>query len=81
MRRSFVLAVLAVAAAVGAWVTVDAAAGPSAAEPRSARLHIGRGYFAVPCRFSHRNQDDPIVFPGRPGPSRFQRRRGSSPER
>ena len=33
------------------------------------RLFRGGGYFAVPCGFSHRNQDDPIVFPRRPGRS------------
>jgi uncharacterized protein DUF1996 len=27
----------------------------------------GRGYFAIGCGFSHRNSDDPIIFPGRPG--------------
>ena len=70
MRRSFVLAVLAAAAATGAGVALGAAgAGASAEQLPRGGLHTGRGYFAVPCQFSHRNQDDPIVFPGRPGRS------------
>jgi len=54
-----------------------AAAGLSAAvavsaEPRNGGdgRHYGRAaYFAVGCGFSHRNQDDPIVFPNLPGRS------------
>jgi hypothetical protein len=70
MRRSLILAVLAGAAALGGALAVGAAsAEPASRELRHAGLHAGRGYFAVPCRFSHRNQDDPIVFPGRPGRS------------
>ena len=70
MRRSFVLAVLAAAAATGAGVALGAAgAGASAEQLPRGGLQTGRGYFAVPCQFSHRNQDDPIVFPGRPGRS------------
>jgi Domain of unknown function (DUF1996) len=72
MRRSFVLAVLAAAAATGAGLTLDAAGAEASTEqvklPRGAPQN-GLGYFAVPCRFSHRNQDDPIVYPGRPGRS------------
>ena len=65
-----ILAVLAGAAAAGAGLALSsAAAGPAADRVGLAGLHVGRGYFAVPCGFSHRNQDDPIVFPGRRGRS------------
>jgi hypothetical protein len=70
LRRSLILAVLAGAAATGGALAVGAAsAEPASRELGHAGLQAGRGYFAVPCRFSHRNQDDPIVFPGRPGRS------------
>jgi Domain of unknown function (DUF1996) len=72
MRRSFALAVLAAAAATGAGLAVGAAGAGASGEqlelPRGG-FQTGLGYFAVPCRFSHRNQDDPIVYPGRPGRS------------
>ena len=70
MRRLFVLAVLAAAAATGAGVAFGTTEADASTEqlPRGG-LQGGLGYFAVPCRFSHRNQDDPIVFPGRPGRS------------
>jgi Domain of unknown function (DUF1996) len=70
MRRSFILAVVggAAAAALAAGVAVARPAFASGELGHTA-LHGGRGYFAVACRFSHRNQDDPIVFPGRPGRS------------
>ena len=69
MRRWFILAVLAGAAATGAALAVAARAGPVSVEHGLGGLYGGAGYFAVPCAFSHRNQDDPIVFPGRPGRS------------
>jgi Domain of unknown function (DUF1996) len=70
MRRAFVLAVLSGAAAVGAGLAVGAAAAePSSAESSRAGPYGGPGYFAVACGFSHRNHDDPIVFPGRRGRS------------
>lgn len=46
-----------------------AAAAPSAGGVSSAATHRSPGYFAVACGFSHRNQDDPIVFPRQPGRS------------
>jgi hypothetical protein len=66
MRRSFIVAVLLCVAAVGVAAAVGArAAGPDSGK-RGSLVHHGRvGWFAVACRFSHRNQDDPIVFPGR----------------
>jgi hypothetical protein len=69
MRRSFALAVLAAAAATGAGLTLGAAGAEASADQLKLPRGPGLGYFAVPCRFSHRNQDDPIVHPGRPGRS------------
>jgi Domain of unknown function (DUF1996) len=70
MRRYLAVAFLAGAAAVGAALAVGAAAAePASDELRHSGLQVGRGYFAVACGFSHRNQDDPIVFPGRHGRS------------
>lgn len=68
MRRSLVFLLLAVAAATP--VAVGAAAAASDSGARDAiRLHRGVRYFAIGCGFSHRNQDDPIVFPGQRGRS------------
>ena len=36
---------------------------------RVTRTFPGGPYFNVACGFSHRNNDDPIVFPGAPGRS------------
>jgi hypothetical protein len=70
MRRLLVLAVFVGASALGAALAVGpAAAGPSSGGLGRGELHGGLGYFAVACGFSHRNQDDPIVFPGRRGRS------------
>ena len=68
MRRSLALFVLALSAAGAvAALLVGTAAGSS--DRGQARLHRGLAYFAIACGFSHRNQDDPIVFPGQPGRS------------
>ena len=64
--------------AVSAFVLVAATSGVVATTGGSAALdtsqHItrtfpGGPYFNVACGFSHRNNDDPIVFPGAPGRS------------
>jgi hypothetical protein len=74
MRRWLVLAILGVGAAATAAVAV-AATSPDGRGDRGAlgggggHGGYGRGYFAVVCGFSHRNQDDPIVFPNQPGRS------------
>jgi hypothetical protein len=68
MRRWLILSLLALGAVPGAAATVDAAASPSS-ERGFAPFHRGAGYFAVGCGFSHRNQDDAIVFPRRRGRS------------
>jgi Domain of unknown function (DUF1996) len=70
VRRSFIVAVLACAAAAGAATAVGAvAAGPDSGKHGNSVLHGRVGWFAVACGFSHRNQDDPIVFPRRRGRS------------
>jgi hypothetical protein len=61
------LSLLAAAAGAGAAAGSEAAAAPGGREP--GRFGGGVSYFAVPCGFSHRNRDDPIVFPRQPGRS------------
>jgi uncharacterized protein DUF1996 len=68
MRRWIILSLLALGAVPGAGATVDAAASRSG-ERGFAPFHRGAGYFAVGCGFSHRNQDDPIVYPRQRGRS------------
>ena len=60
MRSRLILLLLALGAATVAAVGVAAAASAHGGGGRGLR---GGGYFAVACGFSHRNQDDPIVFP------------------
>lgn len=71
MRRWVVL-LLFVTGAVGTGAAALAATASSGRAP-DGRLRVehggGRGYFAVICGFSHRNQDDPIVFPNQAGRS------------
>jgi hypothetical protein len=70
MRRFLPFVVLAVAASVGTAVPVaGAGAVPGSDRRLDASPHRGGGYFAVACGFSHRNQDDPIVYPGERGRS------------
>jgi hypothetical protein len=64
MRRWMVLSFLALGAVPSA-----AAADARTSERSFAPLHRGAGYFAVACGFSHRNQDDPIVYPRERGRS------------
>jgi hypothetical protein len=68
MKRLLWILLLAVGATVPA-AAGTASAGPQHGGPGGPGGHgYGRGgYFAFACGFSHRNQDDPIVFPGRRG--------------
>jgi hypothetical protein len=66
MRRWFIPFGLAIAALAIVVVAQGAAAAPERGAAASHRGG-GGGYFAVVCGFSHRNRDDPIVFPRRPG--------------
>ena len=67
MKRCLLLlgmVVLATAGGAGAAARIT----PTAADHGGPRHGGGyRGYFAIGCGFSHRNNDDPIVYPGRPG--------------
>jgi hypothetical protein len=72
MKRFVILAVAALVAVPAAVAAVGAASGgprPPRLEGPEARLDRGLAYFAIACGFSHRNQDDPIVFPRRRGRS------------
>jgi uncharacterized protein DUF1996 len=68
MRRLLTLFVLALSAAGAAAAGL---VGTAAGSPDRGQAHLNRGggYFAIACGFSHRNGDDPIVFPGQPGRS------------
>jgi hypothetical protein len=70
MRRWLVLVLTVLGGATVAAVAV-AATVPTRGDGGSHRGGggAGRGYFAVVCGFSHRNQDDPIVFFNEPGRS------------
>jgi hypothetical protein len=62
MRRLLLLVLLGVGA------LLPAAARTATVAPQHGGPGYGlRGYFAFACGFSHRNQDDAIVFPGRRG--------------
>jgi len=58
---------------LGAFLLAGATALPALAEraaaDQSSRPFPGGSYFVVGCGFSHMNNDDPIVFPGKPGAS------------
>lgn len=67
MKRCWlVLGVIVLAAAGGAGAAARAI--PASAQQGDGPRHGGyRGYFAIGCGFSHRNNDDPIIYPGQPG--------------
>jgi hypothetical protein len=70
MRRTWrVLIPLFLLAVIGAGATLAWAGsgGPRAGQGGGGHAFYGRGYFAVGCGFSHRNNDDPIVFPRQMG--------------
>jgi hypothetical protein len=77
MRRWFIPLCLTVGAAASVIAAHVAAAAPESAvgsavpEAAVTASHRsgGGGYFAVVCGFSHRNMDDPIVFPRQAGRS------------
>jgi hypothetical protein len=71
MRRSRLVLVAGALAGLAALASVALAA-PGSVGLRGTVQHGGPGkgygsYFAVSCAFSHRNTDDPIVFPRQPG--------------
>jgi hypothetical protein len=61
--------VTVVAVASGLLVSSSPSASPEATKRPAARNFPGGPYFTVVCGFSHRNNDDPMVFPGQPGRS------------
>ena len=70
MRRWIILSFLALGTVPSAAAAVEAAAAdPRSSERGYAPIHRRAGYFAVACGFSHRNQDDPIVYPRERGRS------------
>jgi hypothetical protein len=72
LQRGIVLVALVglpVAVACGMLATSGRSATPLAAVQRAASAFPGGPYFNVACGFSHRNNDDPILFPGDPGRS------------
>jgi Domain of unknown function (DUF1996) len=70
MRRWIILSFLALGAVPSAVAAVDAPAAATSSDARGfVPSHRGVGYFAVACGFSHRNQDDPIVYPRQRGRS------------
>jgi hypothetical protein len=69
MRRWIILSFLALGTVPSAAAAVGTGADARTSGPVFAPLHRGAGYFAVACGFSHRNQDDPIVYPRQPGRS------------
>jgi hypothetical protein len=64
-RGRAVLVVLALAGGLGVGATAHVALGAES----SAAAFPGGTYFVVQCSSTHRNNDDPIVFPGQPGRS------------
>ena len=68
MRRPLVFVLLSLAATAPVAAGVASAASDSG-DRDAATVQRGVRYFAIGCRFSHRNQDDPIVFPAQRGRS------------
>jgi hypothetical protein len=70
MKRSWLIVAGAVFAAAGV-AGAAAQIAPATTQREEGRGHGGglRGYFAIGCAFSHRNDDDPIIHPGHAGMS------------
>ncbi len=67
-RRALFPLSLAVAIAVAGLAAASLRAAPEA-QIQLSPTFPGGPYYALGCSFSHRNNDDPIVFPGQPGKS------------
>jgi hypothetical protein len=68
MKRSCWLLAAATALAIFGGGAAAAHTTPASGDRGDGGRYGGyRGYFAIGCGFSHRNNDDPIVSPGRPG--------------
>lgn len=68
LRRALFPLSVAAALAVAALAATSLPAA-SAAPVQLAPTFPGGPYYAIGCSFSHRNNDDPLVFPGQPGKS------------
>jgi hypothetical protein len=69
-RSVLVVALAGFVAVVGTgYLATNGSATPASALQRVAVSFPGGPYFNVACGFSHRNNDDPILFPGEPGRS------------
>jgi Domain of unknown function (DUF1996) len=71
LRRALFPLSLAVAIAVAGFAAAGLPAAPTvtAAALQSSPNFPNGPYYAIGCAFSHRNNDDPVVFPGQPGKS------------
>ncbi|HUG63676.1 MAG TPA: DUF1996 domain-containing protein [Gaiellaceae bacterium] len=68
LRRALFPVSLAAAIAVAAFAATSLTAAPRA-PMQFAPNFPGGPYYAIGCSFSHRNNDDPVVFPAQPGRS------------
>ncbi len=68
LRRALFPLSLAAAIAVAALAATSLTAAPRV-PTQFAPNFPGGPYYAIGCAFSHRNNDDPVVFPGQPGRS------------
>jgi hypothetical protein len=68
LRRALFPLSLAIAIAIAALAATGLTAAPRA-PLQLAPSFPGGPYYALACAFSHRNNDDPVVFPGQPGRS------------
>ncbi len=68
LRRALFPVSLAAAIAVAALAATTLTAAPKAPIQLAPNFPAGP-YYAIACAFSHRNNDDPVVFPGQPGRS------------
>jgi hypothetical protein len=68
LRRALFPVSLAAAIAVAALAATSLPAAPGT-PAQLAPNFPGGPYYAIGCAFSHRNNDDPVVFPGQPGRS------------
>lgn len=69
LARLALCALLLSGACAAVFASASFSARPDAASTVAAPGFPGGRYFNVACGFSHRNNDDPIVFPGSPGRS------------
>jgi hypothetical protein len=69
LRGHLIFALTVLLAAVAALLAAPGQSAEPVAKRAAASAFPGGPYFALACGFSHRNNDDPIVFPGESGKS------------